>query len=124
MEILAEYLPKIGTFLWNNIILFDTIFAIFVVFFQRKEPKSVWAWLLILYAIPIVGFLRFASFYDIGNVWADPFDADFGEDASSWGLGVRSDIPGFPIRLDYAFPLDSDDDYTRKEHFIFWIGID
>ena len=57
MEILAEYLPKIGTFLWNNIILFDTIFAIFVVFFQRKEPKSVWAWLLILYAIPIVGFI-------------------------------------------------------------------
>lgn len=76
------------------------------------------------YAIPIVGFLRFASFYDIGNVWADPFDADFGEYASSWGLGVRFDIPGFPIRLDYAFPLDSDDDYTRKEHFIFWIGID
>ena len=76
------------------------------------------------YAIPVAGFLRFASFYDIGNVWADPFDADFGEYASSWGLGIRFDIPGFPIRLDYAFPLDCDDDYTRKEHFIFWIGID
>lgn len=76
------------------------------------------------YAIPVAGFLRFASFFDIGNVWDEAFDADFGEYASSWGLGVRFDIPGFPIRLDYAFPLDCDDDYTRKEHFIFWIGID
>ncbi len=76
------------------------------------------------YAVPIVGFLRFASFFDIGNVWTDAFDFDLNEYASSWGLGVRFDIPGFPIRLDYAFPLDCDDDYSRKEHFIFWIGID
>ncbi len=76
------------------------------------------------YAIPVAGFLRFASFFDIGNVWTDAFDFDLGEYASSWGLGIRFDIPGFPIRLDYAFPLDCDDDYTRKEHFIFWIGID
>ena len=76
------------------------------------------------YGIPVAGFLRFAAFYDIGNVWADPFDCDLGEYASSWGLGIRFDIPGFPIRLDYAFPLVSDDDYTRREHFIFWIGID
>lgn len=76
------------------------------------------------YAIPVAGFLRFASFFDIGNVWDEAFEADFGEYASSWGFGIRFDIPGFPIRLDYAFQLESDDDYTRKEHFIFWIGID
>ena len=76
------------------------------------------------YSIPIVAIFRAAVFYDIGNVWADPFDFDLGEYASSWGIGVRFDIPSFPIRLDYAFPLVSDDDYTRHEHFIFWIGID
>lgn len=76
------------------------------------------------YNIPIAGFMRFASFFDIGNTWSDPFDIDMSEYASSWGLGIRFDIPGFPIRLDYAFPLNSDDDYTRKEHFVFWIGID
>ncbi len=76
------------------------------------------------YSIPIAGIFRIASFYDIGNVWADPFDFDLGEYASSWGIGVRFDIPAFPIRLDYAFPLVSDDNYTRREHFIFWIGID
>lgn len=57
MEQIVAFLPQIGKFLWNNIIFLDTIFAIFIVFFQRKEPKSVWAWLLILYAIPIVGFI-------------------------------------------------------------------
>lgn len=76
------------------------------------------------YAVPVAGFLRLATFFDIGNVWTDPFDFQLDEYASSWGLGVRFDIPGFPIRLDYAFPLESDDDYSRKEHFIFWIGID
>ena len=76
------------------------------------------------YSMPIVSIFRVAAFYDIGNVWSDPFDFDLGEYASSWGLGVRFDIPSFPIRLDYAFPLVSDDNYTRREHFIFWIGID
>ena len=76
------------------------------------------------YSIPLVSIFRAAVFYDIGNVWADPFDFDLGEYASSWGIGVRFDIPSFPIRLDYAFPLVSDDNYTRHEHFIFWIGID
>lgn len=74
------------------------------------------------YAIPIAQVLRPAVFFDAGNVWDDAFDVDFSEYASSWGVGIRLDIPGFPIRLDYAFPLESDDDYTRKEHFIFWIG--
>lgn len=76
------------------------------------------------YAVPIAGPVRLAAFFDIGNVWSEAFDFDLGEYASSWGLGIRFDIPGFPIRLDYAFPLESDDEYTRKEHFIFWIGID
>ena len=76
------------------------------------------------YSIPLISIFRAAVFYDIGNVWADSFDFDLGEYASSWGVGVRFDIPSFPIRLDYAFPLVSDDDYTRREHFIFWIGID
>ena len=76
------------------------------------------------YNVPILGFLRTAAFYDIGNVWADAFDADFNEYASSWGIGLRLDFPGFPIRLDYAFPLDEDDEYSRKEHFVFWIGFE
>jgi len=76
------------------------------------------------YNIPIVKVIRLAAFYDVGNVWDEPFDADFGELASSWGFGIRFDIPGFPIRLDYAMPVKHDDDYSRSEHFIFSIGFE
>ena len=76
------------------------------------------------YTIPIVKVLRFAVFYDIGNVWADPYDFDFGEYASSVGAGIRLDIPGFPVRLDFANALKKDDDLTRERSFVFWIGFD
>lgn len=76
------------------------------------------------YNIPLAKIFRIAAFYDVGNVWADAFDFDLGELASSWGFGIRFDIPGFPIRLDYAMPLERDDDYTRTERFVFSIGFE
>lgn len=33
------------------------IFATIIVFYERRDPKSVWAWLLLLYFIPVVGFI-------------------------------------------------------------------
>lgn len=44
-------------FLMNHLVIFNLILAITVVFFQRKEPKSAWAWLLLLYFIPVLGFI-------------------------------------------------------------------
>lgn len=76
------------------------------------------------YSIPIVKFVRVAAFYDFGNVWADPYDFDVGEYASSIGGGFRLDMPGFPIRLDYAEALESDDDLSRERSIVFWIGFD
>lgn len=76
------------------------------------------------YNIPLAKIFRIAAFYDVGNVWSDAFDFDFGELASTWGFGIRFDIPGFPIRLDYAMPLERDDDYTRTERFVFSIGFE
>jgi len=35
------------------------IFAVIIVFFQRKDPKTVWTWLLLLYFIPIAGFILY-----------------------------------------------------------------
>lgn len=76
------------------------------------------------YTIPITRFFRVAAFYDIGNVWSDPFDYDLAEYASSVGGGFRLDFPGFPIRLDYAYPLERDDDYGRIQRWVFWVGFD
>ncbi len=76
------------------------------------------------YTIPITRFFRIAAFYDIGNVWGEPYDVDESEFASSVGGGFRLDFPGFPIRLDYAFPITSDDDYSRQQRWVFWVGFD
>lgn len=74
------------------------------------------------YSIPLSKWLRFGAFYDIGNVWEDAFDADFSEYASSYGAGLRLDFPGFPIRFDYAVPVEKDDDISRTQRWVFWVG--
>ena len=74
------------------------------------------------YTIPLVSSLSFAVFTDIGSA-GDSF-CDFGEDLLwSAGCGLRLNLPGFPIRLDVAFPITNDDD-TEEETFTFWIGVD
>ncbi|MBQ9727745.1 MAG: outer membrane protein assembly factor BamA [Kiritimatiellae bacterium] len=75
-------------------------------------------------SFPLFSQLRFATFVDAGNVWEDAWDADFGKLGTSCGCGLRLDIPGFPIRLDYAHVLDEPDDYAEKRQFVFWIGVD
>ena len=57
MEQTWDSIKVIFSFIWDNLIYINMLFAILVVFFQRKEPKSAWAWLLILYFVPIIGFV-------------------------------------------------------------------
>jgi outer membrane protein insertion porin family len=58
------------------------------------------------YTLPIIDNFRFAVFYDIGMVWEKAYHFDT-ELNSDWGIGLRIDIPGFPLRLDYAWPIDT-----------------
>jgi len=74
------------------------------------------------YSIPIVSKLRLAGFVDAGNVWYDPYDFELSEYAMGAGLGIRFDIPYFPIRLDYAWDLKKDDPATRTDRWSFSIG--
>ncbi|SHI47302.1 cardiolipin synthase [Parasporobacterium paucivorans] len=50
---------KVWEWLINNIVYINIIFAFIIVFFQRRNPMSVWSWLLVLYFIPIVGFILY-----------------------------------------------------------------
>ncbi len=50
------------TYFLDNLVFINFILAIVIVFFQRKEPKSVWAWLLVMYTIPILGFVFYLLF--------------------------------------------------------------
>lgn len=54
--------------------------------------------------------LRFYSFIDAGGVWDDN-DFDFGEMRYSAGFGIGMEVPRLgPIRVDYGFPLNPDED--------------
>lgn len=57
MEALSQNIQIIIQFIFGHLVLMNLMFAIAIVFFQRKDPKSVWAWLLILYFIPVLGFI-------------------------------------------------------------------
>ena len=76
------------------------------------------------YTVPIYPkLLRFATFYDIGNVWLDAYDFNVLHYCSDIGIGLRIDVPGFPIRLDYAWPLEISGDVERTSaRFNFWLG--
>jgi len=76
------------------------------------------------YSIPLVTPLRLAAFFDIGNVWRDVYDFDLSNLASSAGVGLRFDIPGFPIAIDRAWPVHKDSDLTDEDAWVFWIGFE
>ena len=75
------------------------------------------------YTIPVAEKVRLAGFYDAGLVDADAYTLDFKDLNTSVGFGVRFDFPGFPIQLDYAWPLEADP-YNDKPsgRFSFWLG--
>ena len=76
------------------------------------------------YTVPVVKMVRFAVFSDLGSVGEDDFDLDF-SDNFAWtvGVGVRLDIPMFPIRLDFATPIEKPD-HCEEEVFSFSVGYD
>ncbi len=67
--------------------------------------------------------VRFATFFDIGMVTETAYEFDFGDYNSDYGIGLRLDFPGFPLRLDYAWPLETDEFNDRDTgRFQFSIG--
>lgn len=46
-------------FLSEHLLLIDCFFAVIIVFFERKDPRAVWGWLLLLYFVPVVGFILY-----------------------------------------------------------------
>lgn len=57
MDIVWQNVQSVFGFIFRHLVIINLILAVIIVFFQRKEPKSVWAWLLILYSIPVAGFI-------------------------------------------------------------------
>lgn len=75
------------------------------------------------YTIPVFERMRLATFYDIGYVNADAYEWKLSDYVSDWGVGIRLDFPMFPLRLDYAWPLETEPNNPRKSgRFQFTIG--
>jgi outer membrane protein insertion porin family len=75
------------------------------------------------YTVPLWSKIRGAVFYDIGAVSEKSFDFFAADINSSYGIGVRIDLPMFPLRLDYAIPQIVDKDNTGASgRFSFLLG--
>ena len=75
------------------------------------------------YTIPIIERLKFAIFYDIGNVYLKSYDFDFGKYSDNWGVGIRLNIPRLgPLRLDYGIPITHDNTVSSSGKFQFSVG--
>jgi outer membrane protein insertion porin family len=76
------------------------------------------------YTIPVFKAVRLAVFTDAGSLGDDAFGGGMNTVCVAVGVGLRIDIPGFPIRFDLAKPFITDDDYTNEEIFSFSIGFE
>lgn len=80
------------------------------------------AWASAEYNVPVMQKLRLVAFYDVGMVWEEAYDFS-GSLNSAWGIGVRIDIPGFPLQFDYAWPIEADEWNDQPSgRFSFLIG--
>jgi outer membrane protein insertion porin family len=78
------------------------------------------------YSIPIieqekVG-VRFAVFYDVGSVAADPWTWNMQMWDDNYGFGLRLNLPIGPIRLDYGIPIHHDQFNSGSGRFGFGVG--
>jgi outer membrane protein insertion porin family len=74
------------------------------------------------YTIPIMERLRFALFYDIGDVQLKPHHYDFSNFSDNWGIGLRLNLPVGPLRLDYGIPINHDQFNSGSGRFQFGVG--
>lgn len=59
LDLIWRYFCEALYFAGRHVLIWNFIFSVMIVFFQRKEPKSVWAWLLVINAMPGIGFLLY-----------------------------------------------------------------
>ena len=52
-----QNIVNVVNFIFDHLIFLNLVFAVIIIFFQRRDPKGVWTWLLLLYFIPILGFI-------------------------------------------------------------------
>lgn len=62
VEVMLGGLDSGWKWLLQNIVIINLFFSILIIFFQRRDPKSVWTWLFALNFIPVFGVLFYLLF--------------------------------------------------------------
>ncbi|NKB24515.1 MAG: outer membrane protein assembly factor BamA [Kiritimatiellae bacterium] len=77
---------------------------------ERGEPigGKTAGYLTAEYIIPVAKRIRALTYYDVGLVQEKAYDINLNNINSDYGIGIRLDIPGYPIGLDYAWPIETD----------------
>lgn len=83
METIIKDVAVVINWIFSNLFYINIFLAIIIVFFQRRDPQSVWTWLLVLYFLPVVGFILYLI---IGQDYrkSKMFRIKGVEDALSW----------------------------------------
>lgn len=59
LDLVLEGVQTSLGWIMHNLLIINAILSVVIIFFQRKKPTTVWAWLLVLYALPVVGFILY-----------------------------------------------------------------
>lgn len=54
-----DVLADVWSWLMDNLVYVNILFSVSIVFFERRDPKNIWTWLLVMYFIPVVGFVLY-----------------------------------------------------------------
>lgn len=52
----------VWNWLMEHLLYINLFLSVVIVFFQRRDPKAVWTWLLLLYFVPVFGFFFYLIF--------------------------------------------------------------
>ena len=59
MEGIFAVISTVFQFVLDHLFGLNILLAITIVFFERRDPKTIWAWLLALYFLPVLGFFLY-----------------------------------------------------------------
>ena len=62
MEEIFVVISAVIRFVMDHLFGLNILLAITIVFFERRDPKTIWAWLLALYFLPVLGFFLYLLF--------------------------------------------------------------
>ena len=58
-ELVGDGIVNGYRWMMDHLYIINIVFSLLIIFFQRRNPTTVWAWLLLLYFIPVLGFVLY-----------------------------------------------------------------